>query len=215
MGCYAAFNALKVARDICKANEKAQVLVVCTELCSIHFQKESNDDNLLANALFGDGSSALLIATKPSKGLNLKLEHFLCDLLPNGNDEMAWSVGDYGFEMKLSSYVPDIIDKGVGKLIKQVQDRLGNINPKHYAIHPGGKKILEVLEKALGIKKVENNAAYEVLKNYGNMSSPTILFVLKHILTNLTANNDNETVLGFAFGPGLTLESMILTVKHV
>ncbi len=215
MGCYAAFNAIKAARNICGANPQAQVLIVCTELCSIHFQKEKTDDNLLANALFGDGSAAVVVSNEPTHGINLSLDHFLCDLLPNGSEEMAWEVGDLGFEMKLSSYVPDVIHEGVGKLINSIKELLGDTAPKHYAIHPGGKKILNVLENALAIDKTENAAAHEVLKRFGNMSSPTILFVLKHILTSLNATNAGDKILSFAFGPGLTLESMVLTVKHV
>ncbi|MEP2773137.1 MAG: type III polyketide synthase [Fulvivirga sp.] len=214
MGCYAAFNAIKVAKNICCSQPKASVLVVCTEICSLHFQKENNDNNLLANALFGDGSAALLITSEKKKGVNLSLEQFFCDLLPNGSEEMAWEVGDHGFEMKLSSYVPDIIQGGVGQLVDKLNHALEEVNPRHYAIHPGGKKILGVLENALSISKEENRHAHNVLKNYGNMSSPTILFVLKEILNNLSIDNQNDKVLSFAFGPGLTLESMILTVIY-
>ncbi len=214
MGCYAAFNAIKVAKSICKAQANSKVLVVCTEICSLHFQKENNDNNLLANALFGDGSAALLIAGEKKKGINLSLDQFFCDLLPNGSDEMAWEVGDHGFEMKLSSYVPDVIQSGVGKLIDKLKHTLNDIKPEHYAIHPGGKKILGVLESALAISKEENKHAHQVLKHYGNMSSPTILFVLKEILNNLSSDDSNDKILSFAFGPGLTLESMILTVTY-
>lgn len=215
MGCYAAFNAIKVAKAICAAQSNVNVLVVCTEICSLHFQKENTDNNLLANALFGDGSAALLISSDSSEGANLSLDHFFCDLLPNGSEEMAWEVGNYGFEMKLSTYVPDIIKGGVNQLIDKLKSVLKDNDPQHYAIHPGGKKILSVLENALGISKEKNWSAHEILKDYGNMSSPTILFVLKNIVNQLSNANHNDQVLSFAFGPGLTLESMILTVKYV
>ncbi|MTI20422.1 type III polyketide synthase [Fulvivirga sp. RKSG066] len=214
MGCYAAFNALKVAHAICNANDHAKVLIVCTELCSIHFQKENTDDNYLANALFGDGSSAVLVQTQPTNGISLSLDQFFCDLLPNGSEEMAWEVGDYGFEMKLSAYVPDVIKNGVSALIKRLKENIDNFSFDYYAIHPGGRKILQVLEDALNITKSENKYAYEVLKGYGNMSSATILFVIKSIFDQLTSVDNNRQILSFAFGPGLTLESMVLTVTN-
>jgi len=216
MGCYAAFNAIKLADTICQSNSNAKVLVVCTELCSIHFQKESTEDNLLANALFADGSAALLIESLPRPGLNLKPVSFYCDLAFEGEQDMAWTVGDLGFEMRLSAYVPEVIRKGIhnltASLLNQISNQFSDIS--HFAIHPGGKKILEVIEQELGLTKEQNKASYEVLKNYGNMSSPTVLFVLDHIAKNLTGADQGKKILSFAFGPGLTLESMILEIEN-
>jgi predicted naringenin-chalcone synthase len=113
MGCYAAFNAVKLANSFCDQHIDAKVLIVCTELCSIHFQKENTDDNLLANSLFADGSAALLIEAQPRKGLNLKPISFFCDIATEGEHDMAWTVGDLGFEMRLSSYVPEVIQSGI------------------------------------------------------------------------------------------------------
>ena len=104
MGCYAAFNGLKHADLICQTDVNAKVLVVCTELCSIHFQKQNTDDNLLANALFADGSASLLVESAPRKGLNLKPVSFYCDLASDGEEDMAWTVGDLGFEMWVAPY---------------------------------------------------------------------------------------------------------------
>lgn len=216
MGCYAAFNAIKLADSFCAADPKAKVLIVCTELCSIHFQKEFTEDNLLANALFADGAAALLIECEPRRGVNLKPVSFFCDLAPEGEQDMAWTVGDLGFEMKLSAYVPEIIKNGIAKLtsnlLAQISQQLTDVS--YYAIHPGGKKILEVIEQELGLSKADNRAAYEVLKNYGNMSSPTVLFVLNEISKNLTNTDDGKKILSFAFGPGLTLESMVLEIHN-
>jgi len=216
MGCYAAFNAIKLADSFCAADPKAKVLIVCTELCSIHFQKEFTEDNLLANALFADGAAALLIEGEPRRGVNLKPVSFFCDLAPEGEQDMAWTVGDLGFEMKLSAYVPEIIKNGIAKLtsnlLAQISQQLTDVS--YYAIHPGGKKILEVIEQELDLSKADNRAAYEVLKNYGNMSSPTVLFVLNEISKNLTNTDDGKKILSFAFGPGLTLESMVLEIHN-
>ena len=111
MGCYAAFNAIKVADAFCHQDENAKVLVVCTELCSLHFQKAPTEDNLLANALFADGSAALIVESKTKANLRLKPENFHTALIAEGGKDMAWTIGDLGFEMKLSTYVPSIIKK--------------------------------------------------------------------------------------------------------
>jgi alpha-pyrone synthase len=216
MGCYAAFNALKAADAFCANDRDAKVLVVCTELCSLHFQRENTDDNLLANALFADGSAAVVVEATSMNKQGLQITSHFSELARKGNDDMAWNIGDLGFEMKLSTYVPDIIREGIKELTTRLLAREGlNFSDvKHFAIHPGGKKILEVIEQQLGISKDQNRWAYQVLRQYGNMSSPTVLFVLKEIKDRLTRDNDQERILSFAFGPGLTLESMVFTFRH-
>ena len=211
MGCYAAFNALKLADSFCGNDPAAKVLIICTELCSLHFQNANTQDNMLANALFGDGSASLLVESKTRKGLNLKPEVFRCDLAMNGEEDMAWTVGDVGFEMKLSSYVPDIIRTGIKELATKL---LNGVDANYFAIHPGGKKILEVIEKELGLSHNQNVHAYNVLKQYGNMSSPTVVFVLKELCKELNGVDHNKKILSFAFGPGLTMESMLLSVVN-
>jgi prepilin-type processing-associated H-X9-DG protein len=215
MGCHAAFNGLKIADVICRSDAAAKVLIVCTELCSLHFQRTASVDNLLANALFADGSAAVLVEGQTRGNLKLKIEDFHSDLSPEGIGDMAWTIGDLGFEMRLSSYVPDLIRKGISglahALLKKVSASRSEI--RHFAIHPGGKRILQVIEEELNINKDQNEAAYHVLKNYGNMSSPTVLFVLKEVLKKLDGSNQGERMLSFAFGPGLTLESMVLRIE--
>ncbi|HEY0740417.1 MAG TPA: type III polyketide synthase [Chryseosolibacter sp.] len=217
MGCYAAFNALKIADAFCKSDPSAKVLIVCTELCSLHFQREGTDDNILANALFGDGSAALLVEHQTKSRLKLKLENFHSDLSKDGEEFMAWTVGDLGFEMKLSAYVPDIIRGGIkdltDSLLKKISKSLNDI--KHFAIHPGGRKILQAIETELGIDRQKNSAAYKVLEQFGNMSSPTVLFVLNEVINSLSPANKDERILSFAFGPGLTLESMVLNIESI
>lgn len=214
MGCYAAFNALKLADAACRSTPESKVLIVCTELCSIHFQKENSDDNLLANALFGDGSAAALVEAGPRDGISLELEEYHCELATEGEHDMTWTVGDFGFEMRLSSYVPDIIRSGIRNLMRsllaKIQRHPSDIS--FYAIHPGGKKILETIESELGMNREQNRFAYQVLRNYGNMSSPTVLFVLHTLLQELTPADDQRRILSFAFGPGLTLESALFKI---
>ena len=215
MGCYAAFNAMRVADSFCSKDTNAKILIVCTELCSIHFQKENTDDNKLANALFADGSAALMMESKPGRNISLKIGNSFCDLASNGEKEMAWAIGDLGFEMKLSTYVPEAIKDG----IKKLTNSLLSINKRalpdisFFAIHPGGKKILEAIESELGLTKSDNKFSYRVMKRYGNMSSPTVLFVLKEIISTPSASDRNKKILSFGFGPGLTLEGLILSVE--
>lgn len=215
MGCYAAFNALKAADAFCKADPDTRVLIVCVELCTIHFQKSKDPDHLLSNALFSDGASAAIVSPEGIEGKNLELSGFHCDLEPQGKKDMTWHISDFGFEMTLSSYVPELIRSGISNLTKKLLERLSSNQESIslLAIHPGGKRILEVIEEELKFPKIANLPAYKVLKEYGNMSSATLFFVLKELLKTLTQEDSEKNVLSFAFGPGLTLESMILKVK--
>lgn len=215
MGCYAAFNALKLADAFCRANPAAKVLIVCTELCTLHFQKRPEDDHLISNALFGDGSAAALVQALPSpNGPSLSLEAFHCGLEPAGHLDMAWHINDFGFEMTLSSYVPGLIQKGIRQLTDQLLANLpiGLADVRAFAIHPGGRRILEVIEQALNLTPHDNRFAYQVLRDFGNMSSATVLFVLRDLLRTLTPTDAGAPVLSFAFGPGLTLEALLLKV---
>jgi alpha-pyrone synthase len=215
MGCYAAFNALKTADYISRANPDAIVAIVCVELCTIHFQKEKGRDTMVSNALFSDGAAAVLVSGKPGPGINLKMDSFRCMLAPDSKKEMAWQIGDSGFEMVLSSYVPNVIKSGIKDLTNQLLQNLnlslGQVD--YFAIHPGGRRILEVCEEELGLSKEDNCHAYKTLREYGNMSSPTVLFVINSIMQKLISTDTGKKILSFAFGPGLTMESMLLEVE--
>ncbi|CCH02640.1 chalcone synthase [Fibrella aestuarina BUZ 2] len=216
MGCYGAFNGIKAADAIVRSQPDAVVLVVCVELCTLHFQKKTDLDNLLSNALFADGAAAVLIESKPRADRSMRLRSFFCDLLPSGKADMAWHITDYGFEMTLTSEVPSVIQQGIGQMLSRLLETsgltIGDIGS--YAMHPGGRRILEVIEGQLGLDNADNRYAYEVLRKFGNMSSATVLFVLKAIWADMeqAAPTDKQTfnILSCAFGPGLTLESMIL-----
>ncbi len=217
MGCYGAFNGLKLAEAICSADANAKVLLICVELCTIHFQKSMKMDNLIANAIFADGAAAVLVQNFPAqnnKGLTLTAFH--CDLLPQSSQEMAWHIGDSGFDIALSTYVPDMIQAGILAFAKQIlnQEKLTFSEIDFFAIHPGGQKILKACEEALGIQAEDNRFAYQVLRQYGNMSSPTVLFVLKEIWTALSPADHQKTIFSCAFGPGLTIESMLLKTHY-
>lgn len=212
MGCYGAFNAIKVAESICKSETTAKVLVVSVELCTIHFQKNESRDNIFSNAIFADGAAALLIETKSNQEKYLSLEAFHCDLLPQSSDAMAWHIADNGFDIVLSSYVPEAIESGIAAFVQRLLSQNDYRDIDLYAIHPGGQKILKACEKALVINEEDNRYSYQVLRDYGNMSSATVIFVLKAIWDDLKTSDKNKTIFSCAFGPGLTLESMLLKV---
>lgn len=215
MGCYAAINGLKVADAICRADEHARVLVVAVELCTIHFQKKLTNDNLFANALFADGAAAMVIQNQPRKGINLRIENFVCALDENSEEDMAWEIGDSGFEMKLSAYVPGVIKNGIKSLSKSLIEGLADTRDvDYYAIHPGGKKIIDVIEEELDLSSLDTRYSRSVLRDFGNMSSPTVLFVLERIANDLTSKDDSKRIMSFAFGPGLTMEGALLSIEY-
>ena len=213
MGCYGAFNALKSADYICKANPKSTVLIVNVEFCTLHFQIENNLDNWLANALFGDGASAMIVQHQDNAVQKFfQINSFYTEIVSEARQEMAWEIGDFGYQMQLTNKVPKQIKKGIKTVADNLlaKANLDWVDIKHYAIHPGGHRILEVCSEVFNLTETQNYAAYEVLRNYGNMSSATILFVIKELAKKLKTKNKGEHIMSFAFGPGLTFESMIL-----
>ncbi|MFN4147568.1 MAG: type III polyketide synthase [Runella sp.] len=211
MGCYGAFNGLKVAQAIVEAHPAAKVLLVCVELCTLHFQKKKDDNNLLSNALFADGAAAVWIESMP-RGISLKMKDFRCDLLLEGSSDMAWQVGDFGFEMVLSAYIPHLVKGGIKTLVEKLYEQNALQKADFYAIHPGGRAILEACEAQLGISPDDNRYAYDILRSYGNMSSCTVLFVLHRLMQDLTPADHHKHIFSAAFGPGLTLETGLLEI---
>ncbi len=147
MGCYAAFPALKLAKAFCEADPEAVVLLVCAELCSIHVRASSDPDSLIANSVFADGAAAALVsARRPAAGAGaLRLDHFETTLTPTGERDMAWKIGDQGFEMVLSTYVPHIIEEHIHGALAPLlaHDGTEYTGVRHWAIHPGGRSILD------------------------------------------------------------------------
>jgi predicted naringenin-chalcone synthase len=211
MGCYAAIHALKLADSLCQADPDAKVLIVCTELCTLHFQQQATTDNITSSLLFGDGSAAVLITGEGDKTAGFPLIGFYGEVMPKGKQDMSWELSSTGFAMTLSSYIPALIEEDFEKLVNQSLSKQGLSRDQitHWSIHPGGRKILEAIEKSLSLPKEKLNDSYRVLQEYGNMSSPTILFVLKEILSGLDKTK-KQKVFGAAFGPGLTMETFIV-----
>ncbi|HEY2647602.1 MAG TPA: type III polyketide synthase [Puia sp.] len=211
MGCYAAIHALKLADSLAQADPSAKILIVCTELCTLHFQQKATTNNITSSLLFGDGSAAVLITGAGNQSEGFPLIGFYGEVMPKGKQDMSWELSSTGFAMTLSSYVPSLIEEDFEKLVNQALTNHGLSRDQitHWSIHPGGKRILEVIEKSLSLPREKLEMSYQILREYGNMSSPTILFVLKEILTDLK-KSQNQKVFGAAFGPGLTMETFIV-----
>jgi predicted naringenin-chalcone synthase len=214
MGCYAAIHAMKLADSFCKNDLNAKVLIVCTELCTLHFQKETSGDNIASALLFGDGSAAILITHDDDSLQGIKIKKFYSEVGFNGKEHMSWQLSSSGFLMKLSGYVPELIEKDFDDFL---QNALQNAKMKkeeisHWCIHPGGKRILSSIQKCTHLSADDLQYSYRVLNDYGNMSSPTILFVLKEIMNSIKNKKEKHAnIFAAAFGPGLTMETFILS----
>jgi predicted naringenin-chalcone synthase len=211
MGCYAAIHALKSADLICKAQPGANIIIVCTELCTLHFQKENSIDNITSTLLFADGCAAALVQQKGTALKGITINNFFSDVAFKGKNDMSWKLSSKGFLMTLSGYVPDLVEEDFDALVTKVLQNasLNKTDITHWCIHPGGKKILEAIEKSISLPPDSLHYSYEILRDYGNMSSPTILFVLQKIFDEL--QNDPQpnrsNIFAAAFGPGLTMET--------
>ena len=216
MGCYAAIQALQQADYISRADANAKVLVVCVELCTLHFQNENTMDNWVANSLFADGAAAVLVVSDEfvnSKNISgFRLEKFYTQIVADGHKDMAWQISSQGFLMTLSAYIPQLIAQNLSLFLTNTLDGLDIEKEQicNWAIHPGGRKILDAVIAELGLEPQDLQASYETLKNYGNMSSPTVLFVLKQILLKQNEFTKGQHTFAVAFGPGLVMESVLL-----
>lgn len=218
MGCYAAFNALKAAWHICRSVPDAKVLVSGVELCSIHFNNIDSDEQLVANSIFADGSAAALVTASANIPLgdhvSFQLETFHSEFASAAASQMLWNIGSQSFDLRLSPDVPASISSEISGQISSLLNKNGiKISDIDlFAIHPGGVKILQACEKGLGIDAGKNENSYSVLRDNGNMSSVTVLFVLKKFLESLGTDDSGKKILSCAFGPGLTTESLIASV---
>jgi predicted naringenin-chalcone synthase len=207
MGCYAAIHALKMADAICKTEQAAKVMIVCTELCTLHFQKDASADNIASTLLFGDGSAAALVVHDSNRKEGLYLKSFYSEIVPKGKRDMSWELSSTGFLMTLSGYIPELIQEDFEPLVQRALNHAGIAKEQieHWCIHPGGKRIVDAIQKSLQLQTTTIEKSYDVLNRYGNMSSPTVLFVLKELFEG----EKKGEIFGAAFGPGLTMETFI------
>jgi predicted naringenin-chalcone synthase len=210
MGCYAAFPGLQRARDAVSANPSRRALMLSIELCSLHFQPRADTENVIVSALFGDGAAAVLVGfDDASDGPQLIDALTQCDYTTF--EHMAFHMTDHGFQMELSSYVPALLGASVENFVDQLLERnhLRREDIRFWGVHPGGLKIMEHIEKQLQLAPDALRFSRAVLREYGNMSSPTVLFVLDEIQRNGHPQRGDYAVM-MAFGPGLTMESCLL-----
>ncbi|MCH8524806.1 MAG: type III polyketide synthase, partial [Balneolales bacterium] len=226
MGCYAALPALRMAKSITEADDKATVLIVAAELCTLHLKFESDTDSLLSSTVFADGCAAALVSAKAPQHHNgaLRLDGLYTTVTPNGAEDMAWTIGDHGFDMVLSSYIPDIIESNLDGVLTPIWAQAG-VQPDDidiWAVHPGGRAIVDKVQANLDLDDRQLASSRKTLHDYGNMSSATVLFVLRDVMENLenktTDNTDHspahttdKKVLAMAFGPGLTVETGLMS----
>jgi predicted naringenin-chalcone synthase len=208
MGCFGAFCGLATACALAQENPKNRILVVCTELCSLHFQVTLDPEVFIGNVLFGDGAAAVLVGCEPrdrEKPL-WSVEQSQAYAFKQSRDIMTWSLSDYGCVMSLGRSIPKIIEKETSKILSSI------LHPEQFsrytwAIHPGGKAIIEAVERSCNLSKEQTTASWSVLEKYGNMSSATFLFVLHELAKEIDLH---PHVIGLAFGPGLSMESILL-----
>jgi predicted naringenin-chalcone synthase len=207
MGCHGALNGLRVAKAFAKADPSARVMLVAVELCSLHYQYEWTNERIVSNSLFADGAAALVVQSGTNTSSPWNVEDDFAEIVPNSEDAMSWAIGDHGFQMTLSAVVPELIRQ---ELRSRMEWWLGNngftiSDVSGWAIHPGGPRILHACQEALGLPDNALAASHETLRQYGNMSSPTVLFVLDKLRD---AQRGPTVMLGF--GPGLAIEACLL-----
>lgn len=206
MGCYAAINALKLSRHIVRSEPKAKVLVLSLELCTLHLQETSDLEQVLSFLVFGDGCAAALISSEPT---GLELERFHAEMAPAMADQITWNIGDTGFDMYLSGQVPASLRHALTEGRERILDEASTDAFGLWAIHPGGRTVLDAVEAAFALPPEALSASREVLRRFGNMSSATVLFVLKTLLDHPQEKGARGCAM--AFGPGLTAETMLFS----
>jgi predicted naringenin-chalcone synthase len=208
MGCHGAFNGLRVARAFAAADPGARVLVCAVELCSLHYHYGWDPEKMVANALFADGAAAVVGGPGPAAPPDAwRLTAAGSCLFPDSATSMTWAIGDHGFEMTLSPRIPDLL---AAHLRPWLEEWLGsnNLAPaavESWAIHPGGPRILSAIEKALDLPRETTAASRAVLAECGNMSSPTVLFILQR----LRQRQAPRPCVALGFGPGLVAEALL------
>ncbi len=201
MGCYAAVSALRTAHHIVRSEPEARVLAVTVELCSLHLQETQQLESLLAMLQFSDGAAAALVTSEPG---GLEMSHLFSMQLEDSAELIQWKIGDTGFEMTLSGEVPGRIQQALGneEARAALYNGWGPEQISSWAVHAGGRSILDAAEKGLELPQGSLWASRDVLARYGNMSSSTLMF----ILAQLIGRPDTGKGVAIAFGPGLAAE---------
>ncbi len=199
MGCYAGITLLRSAAHIVRSQPHARVLAVAVELCSLHLQESGDIESLLAMGQFADGAAAALVS---ATGDGLAIGAGLSAALEESSDLITWTVGDTGFAMHLSGAVPGRLAEALDDPRLQA-DIIGTAPPAAWAVHTGGRSVLDAVERGLGLPADALDASRAVLNDFGNMSSATVIFVIERLLRQRP-----ETGIALAFGPGLAMEGL-------
>ena len=203
MGCYAAINGLKTARHIVRSEPAAKVLMVNLELCTLHLQETTDLEQVLSFLVFADGCAASLISAEPT---GFALDSFRAVLIPTTRELITWKIGGVGFDMLLSGQVPGSIGKALEHGGGEVLGPLNKDEIALWGVHPGGKSVLDAVQRGLDLPPDALNSSREVLERFGNMSSATVMFVLERLMA---LAKSGEKGCAMSFGPGLTAETML------
>jgi len=203
MGCYAAINALKLARHIVRSEPSARVLVLNLEMCSLHLKETKDIEQILAFLLFGDGCAACLVTADPA---GAAIESFRALLAPDTRDLITWAVRDFGFDMMLSGKVPAAIHEVLRAHSEDILEGAPVSSIDLWAVHPGGRSVLDAVERAFNLAPAALSASKNILRRYGNMSSATVMFVLEELLRTPVRGS---TGCAMSFGPGMIAETML------
>ncbi len=202
MGCNAAFNALKIAHHAVRSDPASRVLVVNLELCTLHFQDTTTMERILCFMLFADGCAASLVSADPT---GFALERFRSTLLPASADDITWRIGETGFDMRLSGRVPGLIGRGLPAAMPAILGDRPQASVDLWAVHPGGRSVLDAVEDTLALPAGTLAIARDVLHDFGNMSSATVMFVLERMMRMPPAGRSGVAM---GFGPGVSIEAM-------
>jgi predicted naringenin-chalcone synthase len=203
MGCYAAINALKLARHIVRSEPSARVLAVNLELCTLHLHETAELEEILSFLLFADGCAAALISADP---VGVEINSFRAVLVPDTSALIRWHIREQGFDMVLSGAVPGAIRAALSESRDEILGGANDIGL--WAVHPGGRTVLDAVEQAFALPPAALTASRSVLNDYGNMSSGTVMFVLDRIMRGAAAG---QRGCAMSFGPGLVAETMMFS----
>lgn len=203
MGCYAAINALKSAHHIVRSEPAASVLILSLELCTLHLQETHDLEQVLSFLVFADGCAAYLVGAEPR---GLAIDSFLALRIPSTSHLITWRIGELGFDMHLSGEVPGEIGRALKESGRQITRGKDPLSIDLWAVHPGGRSILDAVENGLALPSDVLSYSRDILARYGNMSSATVMFVLQRVMERAQAG---QCGCAMSFGPGLTAETML------
>nr|Q9SLX9.1 RecName: Full=Phloroisovalerophenone synthase; Short=Valerophenone synthase; AltName: Full=3-methyl-1-(trihydroxyphenyl)butan-1-one synthase [Psilotum nudum]BAA87923.1 valerophenone synthase [Psilotum nudum] len=226
-GCFAGCTVLRIAKDLAENNKGSRILVVCSELTLISFRGPTEDhpENLVGQALFGDGAAALIVGADPiphAENASFEIHWARSSVVPDSDDAVTGNIKENGLVLHLSKTIPDLIGQNIHTLLKDALEEMfdacnpSSFNDLFWVIHPGGPAILDAVEEELNLKSERTHASREILSQYGNMVSPGVLFVLDYMRKRSVDERLSTTGEGLewgvmlGFGPGLTVETLIL-----